>query len=200
MGCGNWGKQIIHGCSGLLITTAKPHIWMMALVPSPTSQRMEGKIGIIKAALSSQMSMTSWAKSSPVLWQTQLKLSNSCHLKSFALVRSFHPIFELSAVWTLPHSAPWKSKAVAECCSSPRLFQEPAILSSLFGSLCPFSWEVWWAEGDGLDNTANNSTGSREEMAVETTSAYGNSVHLMESRHLIQMVWNSQSTDSHSVW
>lgn len=31
-----------------------------------------------------------------LIWWTQLTLSNSCHLKSFALVRSFHPIFELS--------------------------------------------------------------------------------------------------------
>lgn len=28
-----------------------------------------------------------------LIWWTQLTLSNSCHLKSFALVRSFHPIF-----------------------------------------------------------------------------------------------------------
>lgn len=36
-------------------------------------------------------------------------------------------------------------------------------------------------------------------MAVEATRAYGNPVHLRESRHLIQMVWNSQSMDSQCV-
>lgn len=64
MGCGKCGKQIIHGCDSLLITTAKPYIWMMAPLPSPVSQRMEVKVGVIKAAPCSQMSMESWAKSS----------------------------------------------------------------------------------------------------------------------------------------
>ena len=64
MGCGNCGKQIIDGCGGLLITTAKPYIRMMAPLPSPVSQRMEVKVGVIKAVPCSQMSMESWAKSS----------------------------------------------------------------------------------------------------------------------------------------
>lgn len=114
MGCGNCAKQIIHGCSGSLINTAKPHTWMMSLLPSPKSQRMEVKIGIIKAALCSQMSMASRAKSSPILWQTQLTLSNTFTSTVLLWWDHFTPFLSYpSAVWTLLYSASWTSKAMS---------------------------------------------------------------------------------------